>query len=374
MLNNKKIVFTTGGTGGHINPALAVAGEIRRKYPEAEILFIGTSDRLETKLVPDAGFELKTVEMSGFQRKPSIENLKRNLLTVKRLLTVTGKVKKIFESFPPDIVIGFGGYVSGPVVRTAAKMGIPTVIHEQNAFPGVTNKALAKMVDKVMLTAKEAEKYMQPKNPVAVTGLPVRHEIATADREFSRAELGVEDKPLILSMGGSLGARTINEAMVEVIARLQPEHKFKFIHATGKFGTWVPDKLKENGVDLSDPDVEIREYISDMDVCMSAADIIIGRSGASTLSELQATGSASILIPSPNVTENHQYHNAMALVNNGAAEIIEEKDLTGEKLTNMILELINNPEKLSAMRKNSKDMAILDSTDRIIEIIEETIK
>ncbi len=374
MLNNKKIVFTTGGTGGHINPALAVAGEIRKKYPKAEILFIGTSDRLETKLVPDAGFELKTVEMSGFQRKPSFENLKRNLLTVKRLMTVTGKVKKIFASFNPDIVIGFGGYVSGPVVRTAAKMSIPTIIHEQNAFPGVTNKTLAKMVDRVMLTAPEAEKYMQPKNPVTVTGLPVRQEIVDADREISRAELGLDNRPLILSMGGSLGARTINEAMVEVIAKLQPEHKFTFIHATGKFGTWVPDKLKEKGVDLDDKDIDIREYINDMSVCMSAADVIIGRSGASTLSELQATGSASILIPSPNVTENHQYHNAMALVNKGAAAIIEEKDLTGETLTNTLLELLSDENKLASMRKNAKDMAILDATERIIRIVEETIK
>ena len=374
MLNNKKIIFTTGGTGGHINPALAVAGEIRRKYPDAQILFVGTSDRLETKLVPDAGFDLKTIEMSGFQRKPNLQNLKRNLLTVKRLLNVTGKVKKIFSDFTPDIVIGFGGYVSGPVVRTAAKMGIPTVIHEQNAFPGVTNKALAKMVDKVMLTAAEAEKYMQPKNPVEVTGLPVRHEIVEADRSFARAELGVGDKPLILSMGGSLGARTINDAMVEVIKRLQPEHKFKFIHATGKFGTWVPDKLKENGVDLDDEDLDIREYINNMDVCMAAADIIIGRSGASTLSELQATGSASILIPSPNVTENHQYHNAMELVKCGAAEIIEEKDLTGEILTNKILEIFADENRLESMRKNAKEMAILDSTDRIIKIIENTIR
>lgn len=374
MLNNKKIIFTTGGTGGHINPALAVAGEIRRKYPDAQILFVGTSDRLETKLVPDAGFELKTIEMSGFQRKPNLQNLRRNLLTVKRLLNVTGKVKKIFSDFTPDIVIGFGGYVSGPVVRTAAKMGIPTVIHEQNAFPGVTNKALAKMVDKVMLTAAEAEKYMQPKNPVEVTGLPVRHEIVEADRNFARAELGVGDKPLILSMGGSLGARTINDAMVEVIKRLQPEHKFKFIHATGKFGTWVPDKLKENGVDLDDEDLDIREYINNMDVCMAAADIIIGRSGASTLSELQATGSASILIPSPNVTENHQYHNAMELVKCGAAEIIEEKDLTGEILTNKILEIFADENRLESMRKNAKEMAILDSTDRIIKIIENTIR
>ncbi len=374
MLNNKKIVFTTGGTGGHINPALAVAGEIRRKYPDAQILFIGTSDRLETKLVPDAGFDLKTIEMSGFQRKPSLENLKKNLLTVKRLLTVTGKVKKIFDEFNPDIVIGFGGYVSGPVVRTAAKSGIPTVIHEQNAFPGVTNKALAKMVDKVMLTSPEAEKHMQPKNPVEVTGLPVRHEIVEADREISRASLNAGDKPIILSMGGSLGARTINDAMVEVIKQLQPEHKFRFIHATGKFGTWVPDKLKENGVDLDDEDLDIREYINNMDVCMTAADIIIGRSGASTLSELQATGSASILIPSPNVTENHQYHNAMTLVKRGAAEIIEEKDLTGQILTNKILEIFGDSDKLESMRKNAKAMAILDATDRIIRIIEDTIK
>lgn len=374
MLNNKKIVFTTGGTGGHINPALAVAGEIRRKYPDAQILFIGTSDRLETKLVPDAGFDLKTIEMSGFQRKPSLENLKKNLLTVKRLLTVTGKVKKIFDEFNPDIVIGFGGYVSGPVVRTAAKSGIPTVIHEQNAFPGVTNKALAKMVDKVMLTSPEAEKHMQPKNPVEVTGLSVRHEIVEADREISRASLNAGDKPIILSMGGSLGARTINDAMVEVIKQLQPEHKFRFIHATGKFGTWVPDKLKENGVDLDDEDLDIREYINNMDVCMTAADIIIGRSGASTLSELQATGSASILIPSPNVTENHQYHNAMTLVKRGAAEIIEEKDLTGQILTNKILEIFGDSDKLESMRKNAKAMAILDATDRIIRIIEDTIK
>lgn len=374
MLNNKNIIFTTGGTGGHINPALAVAGEIKRRYPNAKILFVGTSDRLETKLVPDAGFDLKTVEMSGFQRKPSVENLKRNLLTVKRLLTVTGKVKKIFSEFLPDIVIGFGGYVSGPVVRTAAKSGIPTVIHEQNAFPGVTNKALAKMVDRVMLTVKEAEKYMKPKNPVTVTGLPVRKEIIDADREISRFELGLDERPMVLSMGGSLGARTINEAMVEVISKLQCEHKIKFIHATGKFGTWVPDKLKEKGVDLDDKDIEIREYINDMARCMAAADIVVGRSGASTLSELQATGSASILIPSPNVTENHQYHNAMSLVNKGAAEIIEEKDLTGEVLTNKILELVGDNKKLEAMRKNAKESAILDATDRIVKIIEETVR
>ena len=292
MLNNKKILLTTGGTGGHINPALAVAGEIRKNYPDSEILFVGTSDRLETKLVPDAGFELRTIEMSGFQRSISLNNIKRNLLTVKRLMTVSSKVNKILDDFKPDVVVGFGGYVSGPVVRCAAKKGIPTAIHEQNAFPGVTNKALAKMVDRVMLTAPEAEKYMSPKNPVTVTGLPVRGEIVEADRDFSRAEMKLDDRPLILSMGGSLGARTINEAMVELIAKLHNEKKYHFIHATGKYGTWVPDKLKEKGVDLeNEKDIEIREYIHDMARVMTAADVIIGRSGASTLSEIQATGS-----------------------------------------------------------------------------------
>ncbi len=374
MLKGKRIIITTGGTGGHINPALAVAGEIRKNYPDTEILFVGTSDRLETKLVPQAGFNLKTIEMSGFQRSLSLNNIKRNILTVKRLMTVSGKVNKILDEFKPDVVVGFGGYVSGPVVRCAAKRGIPTAIHEQNAFPGVTNKALAKMVDRVMLTSGEAGKFMKPKNPVTVTGLPVRGEIIEAQRDISRAEMGLDDKPLILSMGGSLGARTINDAVTELITQLSKENKYHFLHATGKYGTWVPDKLKNNGVDLNDKNIVIKEYIDDMERAMTAADIIIGRSGASTLSELQVTGSASILIPSPNVAENHQYHNAMALVNNNAAVIIEEKDLTGEKLSKTVKELLEDKDRLEEIRANAKKMAIFDATQRICSVISEITK
>ena len=319
-----KILFAAGGTGGHINPALATAGEIRERYPDAEILFVGTKDKMEAKLVPAAGFDFTTIRISGFQRKISIENIIRNLKTIFYLLFCTFSVKKILKKFKPDVVVGFGGYVSGPVVRTAAKMGIPTAIHEQNAYPGITNKTLAKIVDRVMLTAGEAEKYMQCKNPATVTGLPVRGEMLRADRDFARAKLGIrDDQKLILSMGGSLGAMTINNAMVDLIAENHKNESLYFLHAMGQYGLWVPDKLKEKGVDLDGAkNVEIREYISDMDVCMPAADVVICRAGASSLSELQALGKASILIPSPNVAENHQYHNAMALVNKGAALII----------------------------------------------------
>lgn len=371
-----KVLFAAGGTGGHINPALAVAGVIRERHPDAEILFVGTKDKMESKLVPQAGYDFTTIKISGFQRKISVENLIRNIKTVWYLLTCNGQVKKILRDFQPDVVVGFGGYVSGPVLRMAAKMGIPTAIHEQNAYPGITNKALSKVVDRVMLTAAEAEKYLQPKNEVAVTGLPVRGEMMKADRDFSRAKMGVrDDQKLVLSMGGSLGAMTINNAMVDIITDHHNDDSLYFLHATGQYGLWVPDKLKENGVDTENSsNVEIREYISDMDVCMSAADVVICRAGASTLSELQALGKASILVPSPNVAENHQFHNAMALVNKNAARIIEEKDLTREKMDELFMSLVNNDKERKEIEKNAKEMAVSDAKERIADIVLSLIK
>ncbi|MBQ4348474.1 MAG: undecaprenyldiphospho-muramoylpentapeptide beta-N-acetylglucosaminyltransferase [Clostridia bacterium] len=369
-----KILFAAGGTGGHINPALATAGEIRERYPEAEILFVGTKDKMEAKLVPAAGYDFKTIKISGFQRKISIENIIRNIKTIFYLLFCTFSVKKIIKEFKPDVVVGFGGYVSGPVVRTAAKMGIPTAIHEQNAYPGITNKTLAKVVDRVMLTAGEAEKYMQCKNPPTVTGLPVRGEMLRADRDFSRAKLGVKDNQLlVLSMGGSLGAMTINNAMVDLIADNYQNKNLFFLHAMGQYGLWVPEKLREKGVNNAD-NVEVREYISDMDICMSAADVVICRAGASSLSELQALGKASILIPSPNVAENHQYHNAMALVNKGAALIIEEKELTKEKMQSLFDSLTKDDEKRLDIEKNAKAMASLNAKEKIADIVLSLIK
>ena len=370
MLNGKRILFATGGTGGHINPALAVAGYIRDNYPQVKILFVGTAEKMEAKLVPNAGFDFKTIDISGFQRSLSLNNIKRNLGTLKKLMFVSGQCKKIIRDFSPDVVVGFGGYVSGPVLRTASKMGIPIAIHEQNAYPGVTNKALAKRAEAVMLTVKDAEKYLESKNPCIHTGLPVRGEITSQDRDFARAELKLDSRPMVLSMGGSLGARAINDAVVEMIAKKVGDGDCIFHHAYGQYGKWVPDKFRELGVEIEKYDnLTVREYIDNMHVCLAAADLVICRAGASSLSEFEAVGKPSILIPSPNVAENHQFHNAMALVNNGAAVIIEEKDLTGEKLAKEVTKLLSDKQRLKEIGENAKKMAIPDTLERMTSII-----
>ncbi|MBP9988647.1 MAG: undecaprenyldiphospho-muramoylpentapeptide beta-N-acetylglucosaminyltransferase, partial [Ruminococcus sp.] len=347
-LNDKKILIATGGTGGHINPALAVAGYIREHFPKAQILFVGTAVKMEAQLVPNAGYDFKTIDVQGFSREMTVEGIKENIKTVFKIVKSSSQAKKIIREFNPDVAIGFGGYVSGPVIKTACKMGIPCAVHEQNAFPGVTNKTLAKKVDCVMLTAKEAEKYIKPKNPCTVTGLPVRGEMMNADRDISRAQLHInDDKPLVLSMGGSLGAKVLNEAMTELISERYKENKCYFLHATGKAGVGMMDVLRnEKKVDIdNNKNIMLREYIDDMDVCMSAADLLICRAGASTLSEIQAMGKPSILIPYPYAAENHQYYNAMTLVDNGAAILIEDKDLTGERLIKEVDELFANPQR-----------------------------
>ncbi len=375
MFDNKRILIATGGTGGHINPALGTAGYIKEKNPSAEIVFVGTADKMEARLVPEAGYELRTIEISGFRRSFSFEAIKHNIGTLIKLLKSSSQAKKIIKNFKPDLVIGFGGYVSGPVLRMAAKMGIPTAIHEQNAFPGVTNKALAGKVDRVMLTAIQAEKYIKSKNPCVLTGLPIRGDILRGDREFARAEMGIaDDKPLILSMGGSLGAKPVNDAVMSLILNKYKDNDCVFLHATGKNSEEFKRNLVEKGVDLAkNPHIRIVEYI-DIPKSLPAADLVIGRSGASTLSELQALGKPSILIPSPYVAENHQYHNAMALVENGAAVILEEKDLNAESITAKVNELIHNRAKLERIGKCARDMAVIDATARIYDTVSEIVK
>lgn len=363
-----KLLFATGGTGGHINPALAVAGYIREQYgEEAEILFVGTPTHMETRLVPQAGFDFTAIDVRGFYRGLSWNNIKRDSAALVKMFTSSVEAKKLIKEFQPDAAIGFGGYVSGPVIRAAAKLGVPTAIHEQNAYPGITNKALAKMVDVVMLTSEDAEARIECKNPPVITGLPVRGEMVAADRAACRKQLGIpDDKLLVLSMGGSLGADAINQAMCELIAREKDNDKLVFLHAYGQYGDYVPEKLKELGVDPeTQPNLMLREYIDDMEICMPAADIVICRSGASSLYEIRALGKASILIPSPNVAENHQYYNAMELVDRDAALIIEQKDLTGDVLYEKTESLANDPERIRTIEQNARSMAILDATERI---------
>lgn len=374
MLNGKKILFATGGTGGHINPALAVAGYIRENYPKAEILFVGTADRMEVQLVPTAGYDFKTIEIQGFSRELNFEGLKHNIKTVNLLFKSEGQAKKIIENFKPDVVIGFGGYVSGPVLSVAARMGIPTAVHEQNAFPGVTNKNLAKKVDVVMLTAPEAEKLLKPKNPCVVTGLPIRGEIISANKEFARAEMKLDSRPLILSMGGSLGARAINEAVKYLILHRFEKKDCYYLHATGKAGASMIDDIGKD-VDLNaNPQIMLREYINDMDRCLAAADLVVCRAGASSLSEIQALGKPSILVPYPYAAENHQYYNAKTMSDRDAAILIEEKDFTGERLLSEVEKLLSKPERLKKMGENARAMAILDASQRITECVCKIVK
>ena len=365
------IIFAGGGTAGHINPAIAIAGYIRQRHPDAKISFIGNGTGMESKLAPQAGFDFYGINVAGFQRKISLKNIGRNLAAGVKMFTSTIEASRLLKELKPEMVVGTGGYVSGPVVSKAAKMRIPTVIQEQNALPGVTTKMLAPMVNAVLLAMPEAKKYIKSKNPPIISGNPVREELIQADRDESRSKLGLDDRPLILSYGGSLGARKINEAIVGVMKWHNKDAKYYHYHATGKFGIkWMPQLLKESGVDLdNNPQIHLCEYIENMSEVMAACDLVISRAGAITLSEIQAKGKASILIPSPNVSENHQYHNAMALVLRGAAIVVEEKDLTPKLLCDKIASILDNPQKREEMESAAKQGAILDSNAKIYKVI-----
>ncbi|WP_454969468.1 undecaprenyldiphospho-muramoylpentapeptide beta-N-acetylglucosaminyltransferase [Eubacterium sp.] len=371
-----KLLFATGGTAGHINPALAVASYIKEQHPDYEIMFIGTADHMESRLVPNAGFDFKTIEINGFKRSFSPKAIIENVKTVGKLIKSEKESKNIITAFQPDVVIGFGGYVSGPVLDEAVKLHIPTCIHEQNAFPGITNKQLAKKVDKVMLTVEDAANHMEAKCDVVITGLPVRGELLKKSKFEARIELGIaDDKPLVLSFGGSLGAAPLNEAMFDIILEDAEKNDVYHIHSVGTNGKEYLEKFEANGFTKRAENIyykgnsEVRLYIDNMDTCMAAADLVIGRAGASSLSEIEAMGKASILIPSPYVAENHQFHNAMALVNRNAARILREKDLNSASLKTLIDELLSDKAELTEIEKNAKDMAILDSRERIADII-----
>lgn len=366
-----RYLFACGGTAGHINPAISVAAYIREHQPDAQILFAGNPDHMEARLVPKAGFDFTPVKILGFQRRLTLHNIVNNVQAVFYLGTCGGRCRKIIEDFKPDIVIGTGGYVTGPVLRKAAQMGIKTVTQEQNAFPGVTTKLLSKYVDRVLLAVDAAKPYLAPQAKTVLTGNPVREDVLFADRLKARKQLGVGERICLLSFGGSLGAQRVNESIADVVAWHKGEQNIHHIHATGSYGTELfPRLLKEKGVRFEgNPHLDIREYIDDMPQCLAAADLVICRAGAITLSELEAAGRASILIPSPNVAENHQYHNAMVLQNANAAVVMEEKDLTGPKLVELVKQLTADPMRLKTLGKNASSIAVVDSNKRIYDEI-----
>lgn len=368
-----RVIFAGGGTAGHINPALAIAGYLKQKQPDVEILYVGNKGGMEEKLVPKAGFDFTPIRVSGFKRSLKLSSLKANIQTTVRAVTAISESKKIIKNFKPDLCIGTGGYVSGPVLRAAAELKVPILIHEQNAFPGVANKLLSKKAEAVMLAIADAQKHMREGCNFVVTGNPVRGEIITADKEESRRKLGLDERPVVLSFGGSLGARKVNEACADIIARSGKDGKYQHIHAYGQYGLWFPDLVKEKGTDITQcSNLDIREYIDNMPTCLAAADVVVCRAGAITISEIQAQGKPAVFIPSPNVAENHQYHNAMALVNQKAGELIEESELSGELLMKKVDMIVSDKKKLAEYSANAKKMAIIDANERIYKIIVDT--
>lgn len=364
-----KILVACGGTSGHINPALAIAGELRRRHSDAEFLFMGTPDKLEADLVPRAGFPIRTITVSGLSRRKNFAGLKHNVTSVRRYLSARRTVKKTLREFDPDVVLGTGGYVSAPVLSEAAKLGYPTVIHEQNAFAGVTTKMLAPKVDRVLLSFPLAHPLNCDQAKCTVIGNPVKEEFLRLTRREARLALGIpENDAYVLSYGGSLGATKINEAFVAMAKIALPEKLIRFCHGAARDYETVCREL--SGADPVFMDV--KEYIYDMPLRMAAADLIIARSGAMTLTELAALGKPSILIPSPNVTENHQYFNAKTYSDAGAAILIEEKDLTGEGLYQTLRDMVFDRGRLNSMERAAKSLAHPDATAQICDAVEQT--
>ncbi|NLM04578.1 MAG: undecaprenyldiphospho-muramoylpentapeptide beta-N-acetylglucosaminyltransferase [Clostridiales bacterium] len=359
-----RVIISGGGTGGHIYPAIAIANKIKEECPGAEILFIGTAKGLESEIVPKAGYEIKTITVTYLSRKLSMHNIKSAGMLMKGLL----QARKIIKDFKPDIVIGTGGFVSGPVVFIASKMKIKTIIHEQNVFPGITNRILENYVDRVAISFEEAKKYFKRKEKLRVTGNPIRQEFFNITMEEAKSRYKAQgNKPLVLIVGGSGGSISINEAVVEFLT-LSPKNNFEVLLATGKrYYNQVMEQISKNKDILQYN--RVVEYIDDMPYALKACDLIICSAGAITITEINAMGKPAILIPKAYTAENHQEYNARALEDRGAAILIKEKDLNGKILFKKIEEIIKDKSILNNMQENSLKSSKKNATDLIYNII-----
>ncbi len=360
-----KILISGGGTGGHIFPAIAIANEIRRRHPQADILFVGAEGRMETERVPAAGYPIITLPVAGFDR----HRLWRNFSVIIRLMRSLSKARKVLKTFKPDVCVGVGGYASGPMLKAAQKRGIPTLLQEQNSYAGVTNKLLAKKA-KVICTAYEGMERFFPGESICLTGNPVRADIlsSTLTPAEAKTKLGfAPDRPLVLVVGGSLGARTINQA---IIAGAQDivSGGAQILWQTGKaYGSEA-----QNSTAAKLDGVRAVTFISDMATAYRAADLVVARAGALTISELQLLGKAAILIPSPNVAENHQFKNASALSMVDAAILIPD-DQAVEKLTTAIDKLLSDVGTRQKMSENILKMALPNAASKIVDHIENIV-
>ena len=363
-----RVLITGGGTGGHINPALAIAQKVKHEDPSGAILYVGSKNSLESELVPKEGFEFKPVTAKYLRRKITLENIKTLFASAKGVL----ESFKIIKEFKPDIVVGTGGYVCGPVVLAAHLKKVPTMILEQNVFPGITNKLLSKFVDTIGISFEEAKKYFpeHAQNKLILVGNPVRKDIITSDRRKSRTKYNLKpDDIFIYSFGGSGGQISLNEAIIDVIKKYKDKQSIKILHVTGKklYENFMED-LKNQNIQL-EKNIEILDYMYEAPLALSASDIVIGSAGAITIAEITAIGVPSILIPKTYTAENHQEYNARALEKEGAAIVLLEKDLNGSTLLKAIEDVIENKNKLKTMALNSKRLGNSDVENKIYAAI-----
>ncbi len=368
----KRVIFTCGGTAGHVNPAIALAQLMHEKDPEKEFLFVGAERGLEKDLVPQAGYAFRTVHISSFHRSFKPKEIKHNLVSVCNLLRAPGEARAILRDFRPDVVIGTGGYASFPMVKAAAKAGIPTAVHESNMVPGLTTEMLEPFAGRIMVGFEECRRHYKHPDRVRVTGTPVRGDFFSMTKQEAKKTLGVDDgRPLIVSFWGSLGAAGMNRQMADFLALEAAKEPFHHIHGAGKSGyPMVRQLLAEKGVDLErHPSLQVREYIYDMAPVMRAADLVLCRAGASTIAELTYMAKPVIMVPSPNVTNHHQERNARVLEKAGGARVLLEGEFDARSLLNLVRELLADEEKLSAMSAAMGALAVPDATDKICGIV-----
>jgi UDP-N-acetylglucosamine--N-acetylmuramyl-(pentapeptide) pyrophosphoryl-undecaprenol N-acetylglucosamine transferase len=363
-----RVLFAGGGTGGHINPALSIANYIKERDDDFHALFIGTKAGLETKLVPAAGYDIEYIDIQGFNRK----KLYKNVAVLAKLAKALSDCRRIISEFKPDVIVCTGGYVSGPVTVAAKKAGIPSIIHEQNVYPGLTVRGSEKYVNYVAVSFEETVKHMKKPEKCIVTGNPIREEILKSDKASARAELGLANEPFVLVFGGSLGAGKINETMIDVLKKA--DGGFSILFGTGNRNyESVMQRIKEENITLTDK-IRVVPYINNMHTVMAAADVVVARAGAITVSEIAALGKPSILIPSPNVVRNHQEQNAREFERAGGAAVITETELTGDVLYKAIADLTADKDALERMSENVKKLARVDALDKIYEVLKKISK
>ena len=368
-----KVVMTGGGTAGHVNPALSIAEIIKSKEPGSEIEFIGTANGLEAKLVPAAGYNLSIIEVHGLRRSLSPKNIR----VIYKAYTSYRECRKLLKKISPDVVIGTGGYVSWPVCRAAVSLKIPSILHEANAAPGFAVKALDGKADLIMVNFEETMSQLKSgKTEKAHVGMPINHKFYTTSRTRARKNVfeGVDYKYMVLSFGGSLGAEKINESVLGVMKNYVSKHpEIYFVHSTGASGyNDFMEKFKASGLSGYN-NIKVLNYIYNMPEMMTAADIVICRSGASTMSELSAIGKPSILIPSPNVTNDQQYKNAKIFADKGAALLLKNDETTAETLEKLVCGLLDDPAELSKMSRAAYGLSVQDTEEKIFNHVREII-